>query len=59
MSLDKMTGPQIDNRISVGNIMVALGMVVSVAMAWANLSGRADAMRAEINANKAAIRSTR
>ena len=26
-----MTGPQIDNRISFGNIMVAVGMIVSVA----------------------------
>lgn len=35
-----MTGPQIDNRISFGNIMVAVGMIVSVAMAWAYRIGQ-------------------
>lgn len=35
-----MTGPQIDNRISFGNIMVAVVMIVSVAMAWAYRIGQ-------------------
>ncbi len=43
-----MTAPAIDNRISLGNILVAGGMIVSVAVAWGNLSGRSDALAQEL-----------
>lgn len=47
--------PAVDNRISVGNLLVAMGMIVSVAVAWGNLSGRADNTSAQVASNKAAI----
>ncbi|QLH15840.1 hypothetical protein HYQ43_17040 [Paracoccus pantotrophus] len=45
--------PSVDNRISAGNMLVALGMIVSVAVAWGNLSGRSDNMAAELSAVRA------
>jgi len=55
--------PTVDNRISMGNILVAGGMIVSVALAWGNLAGRAETLgsqqaqsRASIAANEARIR---
>lgn len=50
-----MTYPTIDNRISLGNVLVVLGMVVSIAMAWGNLSGRADKLAETVAANTADI----
>jgi hypothetical protein len=50
-----MTGPQIDNRVSLGNLLVVAGMIVSVAVAWGNLSSRSEAMKTQIAQNKAEI----
>lgn len=50
-----MTGPTLDNRVSLGNILVAAGMVASVAVAWGNLSGRADTMASDIAVQKASV----
>lgn len=38
-----------------GNLLVAGGMIVSVAVAWGNLSGRADNMSNQVSSNRAAI----
>lgn len=43
-----MTAPSIDNRISLGNILVAGGMIVSIAVAWGNLSGRAETLSGKV-----------
>lgn len=52
-----MTGPVIDNRVSLGNVMVGVGMIASVAVAWGNISGRAETMVSEIASQKAAVAS--
>lgn len=44
-----MTGPSIDNRISLGNILVAGSMVVGIALAWGNLSGRTDSIAVKLS----------
>lgn len=43
-----MTAPLIDNRISLGNLLVAGGMIVSIAIAYANLSGRAETLSGKV-----------
>lgn len=55
--------PSVDNRISTGNLLLAGSMLVAVAVAWGNLSGRAENMASEItkvsaqsSANEARIR---
>lgn len=55
--------PSVDNRISTGNLLLAGSMLVAVAVAWGNLSGRAENMASDItavtaqaNANEARIR---
>lgn len=50
-----VTGPSIDNRISLGNILVAAGMVVSISVGWGHLTSRQNSTTAEVAANKAAI----
>ena len=50
--------PSIDNRISSGNLLVAGGMIVTIAVAWGNLSGRADNMNERIMSNSASIAAT-
>lgn len=44
-----MTAPSIDNRISLGNILVGIGMIVSIAVAWGTLSGRADTLATDLS----------
>lgn len=49
--------PSVDNRISTGNLLLAGSMLVAVAVAWGNLSGRAETMSskiAEVTASAAA-----
>ncbi len=55
--------PSVDNRISTGNLLLAGSMLVAVAVAWGNLSGRAETMSSKITevtasaaANEARIR---
>ena len=50
-----VTGPSIDNRVSIGNIIVLATMLVSVAINWGHLTGRQNATAAEVAANKAAL----
>ncbi|MTH76302.1 hypothetical protein [Paracoccus aestuariivivens] len=50
-----MSMVQVDNRISTGNILVAGGMIVSIAVAWGNLSGRADNINERVVHNAASI----
>lgn len=50
-----MTGPTLDNRVSLGNVLVAAGMIASIAVAWGNISGRADTMASDIATQKASI----
>lgn len=52
-----MSAPSIDNRISLGNLLVAGGMVVGISVAWGNLSGRADNMAAKVADQAAATAS--
>ncbi|REF69966.1 hypothetical protein [Paracoccus versutus] len=42
--------PSVDNRISTGNLLLAGSMLVAVAVAWGNLSGRAADMASDITA---------
>lgn len=42
--------PSVDNRISTGNLLLAGSMLVAVAVAWGNLSGRAENMASDITA---------
>lgn len=52
-----MTAPSIDNRISLGNILVAGGMIVSISVAWGTLNGRAETLAAELSKQAAATAS--
>lgn len=47
--------PSVDNRISVGNVLVAGTLLVSIAVAWGNLSGRADNLSGQVSTSKATI----
>lgn len=48
-----MSGPVLDNRISAGNILVAAGMLVSVAVAWGSIRWQTNAMASEISSHAA------
>ncbi|MFC3569208.1 hypothetical protein [Paracoccus simplex] len=50
-----MAGLQFDNRLSAGNILVVLGMVVGGATAWGHLNGRADSMAAKLADHAASL----
>lgn len=50
-----MAGLQFDNRLSAGNILVVLGMVVGGATAWGHLNGRADSMTAKLADHAASL----
>ena len=48
-------GLQFDNRLSAGNILVVVGMVVGGATAWGHLNGRADSMSAKLSDHAATL----
>ena len=58
-----MTALEIDKRISFGNVLVLGGIIVSMSMAWANLSSQSSKLAAEVasatalaQANEARVR---
>ena len=51
-----MTALEIDKRISLGNVLVVCGMVVSMSMGWANLSASNGKLAADIEATNAMAR---
>lgn len=51
-----MTALEIDKRISLGNVLVVCGMIVSMSMAWANLSSTSGKLAADIEVASAMAR---
>lgn len=45
-----MTALEIDKRISLGNVLVICGMIVSMSMGWANLSSQNSKLTADVEA---------
>ena len=51
-----VTSFEIDKRISLGNVLVVCGMVVSMSMGWANLSSQNSKLAADMEATSAMAR---
>lgn len=51
-----MTALEIDKRISLGNVLVICGMIVSMSMGWANLSSQNSKLTADIETTGAMAR---
>lgn len=48
-----MTALEIDKRISLGNVLVICGMIVSMSMGWANLSSENSRLTADVESTSA------
>ena len=51
-----MTKPQIENKMSIGNLLNLLALVVAVAVAWGVMSERGEHTRTEMNDIKETLR---
>ena len=51
-----MTKPQIENKMSIGNILNLLALVVAVAVGWGVMSERGEHNRTEMNDIKETLR---
>ena len=51
-----MTKPQIENKMSIGNILNLMALAVAVAVAWGVMSERGESTRAELDDIKDTLR---